>query len=687
MEVRKKLKRLAILHSYGVFDIIETAELTFYFLSIAKGALLSDIEINQALNKANQYGIKLSFQDLVNNKVVEPVQQEYRIMYKINYPVPIEPLLRRFNRLQHNFIELGDEVIFLNVKNFKIAEVLDVELDGVKFYVGIEGKDKIPPNILVSFKDIPRGEAQYFVIPADTEIMQLLVSNPALPRRIYKKLKSITTLTYREPETTASGSVREREVFPDTLDKFKAYLTLTGSVVYKIQDPKEFAIRIADNPTLINNLVNSLFSGFDQRLSEVYLAMGIKLPNKERLLRYGTHIINFDRTNAGKTLGAKLVGGLVLDKVTASSLTGFATANEIKPSIINKVSGLVCVDEIETERDSSLYSKLLNLLKDGECRISSAGALLRTITWASITFNGNVRYAHEQDVNRRAKEFYETLKKITDNLEAMASRFALFNYYQVEQLDPSIEINTDLAILLEGLESIVGEITEKFLLAKEFSWVRELLEKPWHEEHIKQIQEIANSVMVNEIRELIYNIPNNFRKLNCLALKMTIWYFFRQLGKDMLDYFSNVLDPSRKEMFIKKFEEYKNMLEVWNINSFRSFVETNEALIESFVEYTVKNLSPRALLFLQLLKDYCKEGGDVVAGLISFQTLQSLENSKALGEILEKSESVSKFIYGMRTTTLTRLESLGIKFVKGGLEIKHPAILKKAFEVLEAIEE
>jgi len=659
------IKEILALLDVGVLSKEEAIRLVIYSKGY-KDRLLDSMEFSTLLSLLSS-SLQIDENELFRIMLDRGIAYQSSLnSYKIA-DFDVEPLLRKFYRERENLLEITGQYVYINYKPFRIAEMYYHK--PTKLWIGIEGKEVIPPAVVLSKNRLYRGEVNLLSKEGSLEDLKLL-NDKITVQKIYRVLRRITHLKWKE---------QNKETPPENIEELYQYIVDIGAELKVVINPKDYAMKFADSPIVIKEIVNKVLGSFDDRLKMLYLALGIRIPRRITYTRFGTHIINFDKTNVGKTLGAKLVGGLIFDRISLVSLLGYATANEIKQSVINEATGLVAIDELETEKNSELYSKLLNLLKDGVTQTATAGEQITTKTWASLVFNGNVRRALDDDATIRAREFYEVLSKISDNVEALASRFALFNYYQLQQLPPDTKVDERLSIILQGFEEILGDIFDKFVRNKTFN---QLLESHWEEENIKALEGLSNEITVDDVKVLIHNIPQNFRKLNVLALKWTLWEWFMDMGIRITDYFLKTTNVKRIENFKKTFFANKQLLEEWNINSFKSFVENADNLDEEFIKRKLEKMTKYSLLLLKLIKMYF-EGGEPARIFLEFKDLD--EQLKKLSDV--KVKHTSKLITDyIKSRQQNLLKLVGATITSKGIKIEHPTLLKKALELLEEYE-
>lgn len=406
------------------------------------------------------------------------------------------------------------------------------------------------------------------------------------------------------------------------------------------KESKELIVEEISNQKLLDIVEHYLDYGYhkDSKLTSVMYPKMVKVDKTQvkpaQVMSYQPHTQLWTNTKVGKTYTADMVG-LLKDDATPAGLLGFVNAEDGKQTgTIDNTAEPVFLDEVNYGSSSrQLNDKLLGIMEKGKTTQTKAGYNLETRYWGDITYMANPKNDSEEvSANDLVEKFEQTIEKLGDNIQAMASRFGVVVFD--EGMDTASGQKID-AVQGERIETLFEYVKQEIapiyteLLYEFEDW----METEYSEEYQDEVVNLSEEIISDKVSKFWKNHLESYRHARGQALKMAVYRNMGSLIKvyndpntdssDLAEVIREDLDTAMEEVMQINRESLENMVDVSNSENVKS---RSKAVLDGqnprYLEAFMKNVSRYAA-------ENSVDAGEYVAATQLKQCWN--DNSEALG--------------------------------------------------------
>ena len=398
----------------------------------------------------------------------------------------------------------------------------------------------------------------------------------------------------------APEEIEDLEIPPKILKKLGANslddLLLSGRLFVPVPALKNVDfLRKTDWKEIIENIIHPGGVEIDPRL---------KLIRKATLLRglkqkINPHSIVVLPGQTGKSEWYYSVG-ILEDRVSAVSLIGTATTDDVRPGTLDGAELPICIDQLEEQGSYLLFRYLLSFLELGEARVDMAAS--------PFTIKGNSIVVITANPLGDPRSDFENLQRHLSKNPALGRRFGIILY---DEKAVRIKMRAhDLKELIED-DLTLFRAVEEYCRPRLLNIIREPRVWSW--------LNTKNEVWINQALDIIEPLKDENEKLHRFLTEFIVNGNSHTRGGALycalIDYMDKIaLNEYDIEEILGRAEEYLSEILEINFESIRNIVQTLEERREDIILRvfdTLPNYLKEIVSAIELYKRFIRDIEDI----------------------------------------------------------------------------
>ncbi len=236
----------------------------------------------------------------------------------------------------------------------------------------------------------------------------------------------------------------------------------------------------------------------------------------KKFMRFAPHMIWITNPGTGKTSIAKKIG-ICIDKCRVAGLLGYSDAKNIRIGSLNGRKVTTILDELQSEKDDSLFSAMNSYEEQGESLREMGMKNIKTIGYSPLIYISNpkpiinnskknkdsiVSYDENISTIELLNKFDDMLSKITDNTGAFGRRKGVVLFSEdIMKVDGKELLDEDLEIyqcIIESMFEYVAKNQTNFFLKPE---IQDWLQKPISNSNLLLFKQQINNIPIAMVKD------------------------------------------------------------------------------------------------------------------------------------------------------------------------------------------
>jgi hypothetical protein len=455
-------------------------------------------------------------------------------------------------------------------------------------YEGVVGSGNLPIFIKTKNK-INLGDNKLFLTHLDEKTL-LITLNDLDKFNIMQLCKKLGVHKV-QGEGNTKTELEKNQLISKLLKLNSRFFELTYPI-----NKDEISSKIGNPLKAIHHLLTVNTYQIDERLVYTYSSNAVEFDaeriNCKDCMPHSDHKIIITNGGVGKSTLVNLTTGEPgFENSSIAGLIGFATADKkVEGRLANRTKAS-CLEELQEEKGSELFTKLHTLMEQGEITIAR-GLTLDIKSWSSLTFQGNPKIPKTDDNLQdylMTKEFLDFLSKISENTEPFSRRIAFIHFDKntktlkgkgMKDFDKTVQI---IRTISEGWKK---EFTDLFFNEKVTDW----LNKDYSDDYKELIKNIMSNTSERSINEFFKGQLKSHRHCKGMALKLS-W-----LDVGLETYWKT----GKVDIKTLLLTANNHLLKIQNLNikSFNNIIGSlSSGVFDKLCRYNLENLSPTYLKY------------------------------------------------------------------------------------------